>query len=144
MTRLEKEFNNIIDSMMFPTRVSRAFNNTGATYPPYNIIRLSDTQTVLEVAVAGFKESEVSVTVEEGYLKISGRKEKTTEASEYLYRGIGTRAFDKSFALSKDAKPDAAEYSDGILSVFVSYELPEDKKPKQIPISRKEPVYLTE
>jgi len=143
MTRLQKELDSIIDSMLFPTRYTSAYTNSGSSYPPYNIIRLSDTETVLEVAVAGFKEEEINVVVEDEKLKISGKKE-TTETSNYVYKGIGTRAFEKTFALSKDTKVTKAEYADGILSVFVHYEVPEEKKPKQIPIHRGERMYLTE
>ena len=143
MTRLQKELDSIIDSMLFPTRYTSAYTNSGSSYPPYNIIRLSDTETVLEVAVAGFKEEEINVVVEDEKLKISGKKE-TTETSNYVYKGIGTRAFEKTFALSNDTKVTKAEYADGILSVFVHYEVPEEKKPKQIPIHRGERMYLTE
>jgi molecular chaperone IbpA len=134
MTRLEKEINEIIDAMLYPTRYAKAFQNVGSSYPPYNIIRLSDKETILEVAVAGFKEDEVSVTVEDGRLKVSGSKKDGPETAQYLYKGIGTRSFERSFALSKDTKVERAEYADGILSVYVHYEIPEEKKPKQIPI----------
>ena len=143
MTTLQKELSNIIDSMLFPSMYTSGHKNSGSTYPPYNIIRLSETEAVIEIAVAGFKEEEVSVVVEDGRLKISGKKT-SPEYSEYLYKGIGTRAFEKSFALSKDSKVTNAEYADGILSVFVSYETAPEKKPKQIPISRGEREYLTE
>jgi molecular chaperone IbpA len=143
MTRIQKEFDDIINTLLFPTRYTKTFNNVGASYPPYNIIKVSENETVLEVAVAGFKEDEVNVVVEDGYLRISGKKE-NTDVATYLYKGIGTRAFEKAFALSKDAKVDHAEYDDGILSIFVKYEVPEEKKPKQIPISKGERIYLTE
>ncbi len=142
MTRLEKELNSIIDSMLFPTRYTKTFANSGTSYPPYNIIRLDETRTVLELAVAGFKDSEISVIVEDEHLKISGKKTESDDIN-YLYKGIGTRAFERTFALSKDSKIEGAEYVDGILSVFVSYEIPKEKKPKQISITRGDKVYLT-
>ena len=55
MTRLEKELNDVLDAVFFPSRLTQSFAKSGASYPPYNIIRLSDTKTVLELAVAGFK-----------------------------------------------------------------------------------------
>lgn len=143
MTRIQKEIDDIISTLLFPTRYAKTFNNVGASYPPYNIIKISENETVLEVAVAGFEEEEVNVVVEDGYLRISGKKENTGTAT-YLYKGIATRAFEKTFALSKDAKVDRAEYAHGILSIFVKYEVPEEKKPKQIPISKGERIYLTE
>lgn len=143
MTRLQRELDSIIDSLLFPTRYTTAYANSGPSYPPYNIIRLSDTETVLEVAIAGFKEAEVNVVVEDEQLKISGKKE-ATDSSNYIHKGIGARAFERTFALSKDTKVTKAEYADGILSIFVHYEVPEEKKPKQIPVQRGERVYLTE
>jgi len=143
MTRLQRELDSIIDSLLFPTRYTTAYANSGPSYPPYNIIRLSDTETVLEVAIAGFREEEVNVVVEEEKLKISGKKE-ATDSSNYIYKGIGARAFERTFALSKDTKVTKAEYADGILSIFVHYEVPEEKKPKQIPVQQGKRIYLTE
>ena len=143
MTRLQRELDSIIDSLLFPSRYATGYANTGPSYPPYNIIRLSDTETVLEVAIAGFKEEEVNVVVEDEKLKISGKKE-SADTSNYIYKGICARAFERTFALSKDTKVTKAEYADGILSVFVHYEVPEEKKPKQIPVQQGKRLYLTE
>lgn len=145
MTRLQKELDGIIDSILFPNRFATA-HQKAATYPPYNIIKLSDTKAVLELAVAGFKEEDISITVDENNLKISASIQKSPEDPEinYIYKGIGTRAFEKTFSLATDTKVESAEYADGILSVFFVYEIPEEKKPKPIPISRGERLYLTE
>lgn len=143
MTRLEKELDDIINTFIFPPRMTKTFTNAGPSYPPYNIIRLDDSRKVLEMAVAGFKEDEINVVVEDGHLRVSGSKA-DTDSNDYIYKGIGTRSFEKSFALGPDTIVESAEFSDGILSVFVRYEIPEEKKPKQIPISRGERVYLTE
>jgi molecular chaperone IbpA len=142
MTTLQKELNAMFDTLFFPNRYTTTFANSGSSYPPYNIIRLSDTETVLEVAVAGFKEDEINVVVENGYLKVSGKKEVVNDV-QYVYKGIGTRSFEKAFSLSKDTKITRAEYVDGILSVYVNYEVPEERKPKEIPIVRaSKPQYL--
>jgi molecular chaperone IbpA len=143
MTRLEREINDAIESIFFPSRLTRTFANSGSSYPPYNIVRLTDEKTVLELAVAGFKETELNVSVEDGFLRISGKKEET-DGVKYLHKGIGTRAFERVFSLARDTKVDGAEYADGILSVFFSYEIPEEKKPKQIEIHRGQRMYLTE
>lgn len=143
MTRLEKEFNDVIESIFFPSRLTQTFAKSGSSYPPYNILRLSDEKTVLELAVAGFDEKDLNVIIEEGYLKISGKKEEP-EGLKYLYKGIGTRAFERVFTLAKDTKVDGAEYANGVLSIFISYEVPEEKKPKQIEIHKGERLYLTE
>ena len=144
MTRLEKELDDIVSTLLFPARYAKTFVNSGASYPPYNIIRLDEIRSVVEIAVAGFKESELSVLVEDGNLKISGKKEVEHAASSYIHKGIGTRAFERSFALSAETKVDRAEYADGILSIFVTYIVPEEKKPNEIPITRGQRQYLTE
>lgn len=143
MTRLEKEIDEIVNSLLFPARYAKSFVNSGASYPPYNIIRLDEQHAVLEVAVAGFKEAELDVVVEDGVLKITGRKQES-DSIDYIYKGIGTRAFERKFTLSQDARIEKAEYADGILSVFVEYIIPEEKKPNTIPINKGERLYLTE
>lgn len=143
MTRLEKELNDVLDAVFFPSRLTQSFAKSGASYPPYNIIRLSDTKTVLELAVAGFKEEDLTVTVDDGHLRVAGKKDDVDD-TKYLYKGIGTRAFERVFTLAKDTKVDGAEYADGILSVFFSYEVPEEKKPKKIEITKSQKMLLTE
>ena len=143
MTRLEKEIDEIVNSLLFPARYAKSFVNSGASYPPYNIIRLDEQHAVLEVAVAGFKEAELNVVVEDGILKVSGRKQESDNIN-YIYKGIGARAFERNFTLSQDARIERAEYADGILSIFVEYIVPDEKKPNMIPINRGERQYLTE
>jgi molecular chaperone IbpA len=143
---MTKELETIINALMFPTARSRDYAHDGTSYPPYNIYRDGENATILEMALAGFKESELNVVVEDRNLKISGRKETTTSKSDgYIYKGIATRSFEKTFTLRNGSKVLSAEYADGILTVKVSYEIPEEKKPKQIPISQKsEKEFLTE
>lgn len=143
MTTLEKELDNIVHSLLFPARYAKSFVNSGASYPPYNIIRLDEQHVVLEVAVAGFKEAELNVIVENGELKIAGRKQEV-ENVEYIHKGIGARAFERKFTLSQDVRVEKAEYADGILSIFVEYIVPEEKKPNSIPINKGERLYLAE
>lgn len=115
------------------------------TYPPHNIIQLTDNELVLELAIAGFKPEDLTVTVEDTKLVIAGDSSKTKVATDrYIHRGIGMRNFIRTFSLSQNTKLDRAEYSDGILSVFLIHEIPEEKKPKEIPINRGERLYLTE
>jgi molecular chaperone IbpA len=145
MNSLEKSIHSVfdsIDTMLFPSRFAKTFTNVGGSYPPYNIIKVSESETVLEIAVAGFRETEISVSIENNILKITGKKE-TTDHSNYLYKGIGSRYFERSFTLPADTKVEKAEYADGILSVFIQYELPEEKKPRQIALSKGSRSYLS-
>lgn len=141
MTDLEKEINTIFNSLLFPTRYNNKVSTTG--FPPYNIIKSSEDSAVIELAVAGFSESELGVVVDGDILKVSGKKE-AEDDKDYLHKGIGTRSFERTFTLSKDSKVIDAGYSDGILSIKVEYEIPEEKKPKIIQIGSNKKQLLTE
>lgn len=142
MTKLEKELDDILNTLLFPARYAKSFVSSGSSYPPYNIIKLSDELVVLEMAVAGFKESELDVSIEDSIMKITGKKEVSDTDIDYIYKGIGTRAFEKTFPLSPDTVINRAEYSDGILSVYVDRVKPKEKKSNSIPINKGEKVYL--
>jgi molecular chaperone IbpA len=107
------------------------------TYPPHDIVKIDDKNYRVDVAVAGFSEDEVSVTLERDVLTISGKRQEQNEKSEYVFRGIAKRDFDLKFNLyNKFLKVDNAVMKDGILSIqFVSV-VPEDQLPKQITIQK--------
>jgi molecular chaperone IbpA len=103
------------------------------SFPPYDLVKLDDDTYRISLAVAGFNSSEVEVSVDNGSLIIKG--EKTDETStEVLHKGIATRKFTRTFALGEYMEVDRAEMADGILSVFVERNIPEEKKPKKIAI----------
>ena len=139
---MTKEFENLISALLAPDRFAKTFGGSGV-YPPYNIIRVDENETVLEVAVAGFKESELAVTSENGVLKVSGKKT-NADIANYAYKGIGARNFERSFSLDENSVVGNAEYADGILSVYIRMILPENKKTNVIPITKGNREYLTE
>ena len=99
-------------------RLSKA---AGDGYPPYNIERLARTQTRAEtlritLAVAGFADDELDVTVEENELVIRG-KQREEPAREYLHRGIAARQFQKTFVLAEGIEVTGADLKDGLLSI---------------------------
>lgn len=103
-----------------------------ATYPPYNIRSLGDNKYVIQVAVAGFKESELTVTVEDNTLTVAGGK--AEEEESYLYKGIATREFKRTFTLEDSVEVTGAKVENGILSIELENNLPPKKMPKLIPI----------
>lgn len=111
----------------------REFNLESQTYPPHNIIRIDDTKFVIELAVAGFKKSEITITENKGVLMLKGSKESEPE-STYQHRGIGKRAFEKSFRIAEYYEIENAALEDGILSVSFVKNEPEETKPKLIAI----------
>lgn len=136
MTDVDRLFSNL-----FGTFLSSGVKELNA-YPPYNVIKISDRETVLEYAVAGFNEKQITVEVENNILKIAGSKD-NTDVANYLYKGIGTRSFEKRFSLNKNSEVTKAEYADGILSIYIKSSTPEINK-SSIPITKGERLYLTE
>jgi molecular chaperone IbpA len=106
------------------------------TYPPYNIERTGENAYRISVAVAGFGESELSLESKENTLTIRGeKKEKTDEPKgEVLYQGIAGRAFERRFQLADHVQVTGAALENGLLHVDLVREIPEAKKPRQIPI----------
>jgi len=101
-------------------------------HPFYNIKRIKDDQYVLEMALAGYKKSEVKVDVTDGVLSIKGNTSK--EADDYVHRGISKRSFAKQLQLSEYVECKGAKLEDGMLKVDLEYNPPENKKPKTIEV----------
>jgi len=111
--------------------------NTSDKFPPHNIIKLDDQKYVVELAVAGFNEDEIDITVEDGVLKIAGEKKETEDEIEYLHKGIGTRSFTKSIKLIDTVEVHGAQYKNGILKIGLENVIPDHKKPKKVEINKK-------
>lgn len=118
--------------------LGRQFDRPQSKYPPHDIIRLSDTQFRIDLAVAGFTKSDITVTLEKNILTVSGAKIKSVDEYEdalvYLHRGIGNRSFKKNFTLNDQVVVQSATVVDGILSINLERIVPEDEAPRTIPI----------
>ena len=110
-------------------------------YPPYNIERTGDNAYRISVAVAGFAENELSIEAKENTLTIRGGKEAKDEKNhgEVLYQGIAARAFERVFQLADYVQVKGASLQNGLLHVDLVREIPEAKKPRQIPIGNHQP-----
>lgn len=107
------------------------------TYPPYDIIKTGENTFEVRVAVAGFNPGEVDITVKDGNLVITGEKFVDEEAptTEYLHHGISNRRFIRSFQLADKVEVVGAVSKNGILTVQLERQLPEELQPKSIAIS---------
>jgi molecular chaperone IbpA len=106
-------------------------------YPPYNIERTGDNAYRITVAVSGFAKDELSIVAKENTLTIKGEKvsgENGKDKSEVLYRGIAARAFERIFQLADFVLVKNASLENGLLHVDLVREIPEAKKPRNIPI----------
>ena len=103
------------------------------TFPPHNIIKTDEHKYIVELAVAGFSRDEIDIEVQENTLTIKGEKLDKSELN-YLHRGIGTRSFTKSIAISDTIAVKGAEYKDGILRIGLENIIPEHRKPRKVTI----------
>lgn len=106
------------------------------SYPPYNIKKVNDDKYEIEMAVAGFSKPDLKVEVKNGQLIVEGTKKSKEESSDvdYVYKGIASRHFRQSFALADHLKVKSSEFKDGILTVHLEGEMPEEKKSQSIEI----------
>jgi molecular chaperone IbpA len=113
-------------------------HQSNSNYPPHNVIKTGDDTVTIEVAVAGFAEGEIDVTIEKRLLTITGSCKTEDNASyEYLHRGISSRDFKQVFPLNEHVEVKSASIHNGILRVYLEREVPEAAKPKSIAITYK-------
>ena len=108
-------------------------------YPPYNIERTGENAYRISVAVAGFGENDLSIEAKENTLTIKGVKQTEKTSGEVLYQGIAARAFERVFQLADYVQVKGAALENGLLHVDLVREIPEAKKPRQIPIGNGQP-----
>lgn len=110
-------------------------------YPPYNIERVEEDRFAIELAVAGFAETDLDIETKDGLLTVAGRKNREDDADdgrEYLHRGIAERSFIRRFQLADHVIVTGAALLNGVLRVDLVRELPEAKKPRKILIGSTE------
>jgi len=117
--------------------LNRTFSTAKDNYPPYNIVRVSETKFTVEVAVAGFAESEIDVSLADNVLTVTGAKVKDDNhpSPDYLHQGISNRSFDRDFTLADNVEVRGAKVENGILSIELESIVPEEKKAKKIEIT---------
>ena len=106
--------------------VERTATSGNDGYPPFNIEQSSDNGFRITLAVAGFREEDISITVEERQLVIRGRQaEEAEEGRVFLHRGIAARAFQRSFVLAEGVEVAGARMANGLLHIDLVRALPE-------------------
>ena len=108
---------------------------TGSTdnYPPHNIVKIDDDHFVVELAVAGFAESELDIEVKDSLLTVSGAREDTRI---YAHKGISARKFSRQFTLNEHVNVTTAALANGILSIALERDIPEEERPRKIEIGK--------
>jgi HSP20 family molecular chaperone IbpA len=136
MTNLSRYRTTDIDTLMnkiskntigWDEYLDRFFNlhETTSNYPPYNLIELSNVQSRLEIALAGFKKSEVFVYTEYGKLFVEGQKEDKETDTVYTHKGLAQRSFTRSWTLSDDVEIKSVVFENGLLTIDLHKVVPE-------------------
>ena len=124
-------FDNIIDELLRATSQQNSSN-----YPPYNILKYTEDKFAIELAVAGFKNGDIDVTVEKNQLTVKGEQSIDLDTSvEYLHRGISARNFVRTWTLADHVEVRGAEVNNGILVIDLERFVPDEQKPKKIAIN---------
>ena len=106
--------------------LNRVFDlhETTSNYPPYNLVQVSNTESLIEIALAGFKKKEVNVYTQDGKLFIEGQKEDKETETNYLHKGLAQRSFTRAWTLSDDTEVRSVTFDDGLLSVVLGRIVP--------------------
>jgi molecular chaperone IbpA len=104
-------------------------------YPPYNIVKTDENTYLIELAVAGFGPDDVDIELYDGVLAISGKVDASSDDS-YIYKGIANRSFERRFTLADTVEVEGVDLHQGILTVRLKNVIPEEKKPRKIPIGK--------
>jgi len=114
------------------------FNNPrlqNSNYPPHNIVKYSDSEYAIEVAVAGFSKNQITVEVDQDQLIVRGIQEKNDDITvEYLHRGLAARDFEQTWTLAEYMEVKDAEVNDGMLIINIERVVPEALQPRKITI----------
>ena len=116
---------------------SNAYTASSTGYPPYNIEQIDDGKWVISIAVAGFGEEDIKVSQKERNLTVKGKIESKIDDDNdnFVHRGIANRSFDRTFRLGPHVLVRNATLKNGMLAIDLEQELPEEEKPKEIPIT---------
>ena len=105
-------------------------------WPPYDIVKSGEDDYRITMAVAGFIEDELTITQEQNVLMVAGQKSgEAEENAQYLHRGIADRAFQRRFELADHVKVVGASLVNGLLTVDLKREIPEEMKPRRIAVA---------
>ena len=107
------------------------------SYPAYNIEKTGDLSYEITIALAGFKETQLNIELEQNVLTISTLNEEPLENRNYIHKGIATRAFTKQFRLAENVEVDNASFENGLLVVKLHKNIPEADLPRKIEINAK-------
>jgi len=121
---------------LFDMLENSSIGQTQENYPPFDLVKEGENEYRIQLAVAGFRPDEIDITAQQNVLVVSGRKtdESDEKGTDFIYRGIANRSFERRFALADHIQVRGADLKDGLLSIELVREIPEAMKPRKINI----------
>ena len=108
----------------------QTLHETQSNYPPYNLIQVSNVESRLELALAGFKKEEVNVYTQDGKLFVEGQKADVETERTFVHRGVAQRSFTRSWTLSDETEVRSVTFEDGLLVIDLGKIVPEHHQRK--------------
>ena len=111
-------------------------NQKQNSFPAYDIVKVNEDEYEITLAVSGLNKKDINMEVHDGVLTIEGQSsnEVNDNSIQYVYKGIARRAFEQKFRLEQFVEVKDAKLVDGLLTVSLKREIPEERKPKKIPL----------
>lgn len=122
------------DTHLEATRKATENLKNQKSYPPYNIKTVGDNSYIIEIAVAGFSRSDIDVELWNKTLTVTGKSAEADD-SVYLYRGLASRAFTRTFTIADNVKVNEIKLNDGMLRIYLDHVIPEEFKPRKLEIT---------
>jgi molecular chaperone IbpA len=127
-------FDDQINQMMkFHDEVTKNIPN----YPPFNIKKVDENHYAIEMAIAGFGQTDIDIELNDGKLVVRGNVDCDETPDDFIFKGIAQRAFTRTFALNDEIEVKDAEILNGMLKIGLERLIPEHKQPKKIPVKAK-------
>lgn len=126
-------FDRMLDRM---NAVNNTTQRNTSNYPPYNIVKVDEDNFNIELALAGFTDKDIDITLKDGVLYVEGNQGDNDERT-YLHRGLSARSFRRSFTIADTIVVNGADFVNGILTISLENVIPEEKKPRKIAINNK-------
>lgn len=133
---MDKFFVGFDDQWNRMTKLHDEMTRNIPNYPPYNIYKSDENKYVIELAVAGFGKQDIELHLDGDHLIVKGNMKDDTQS--FLYKGIATRAFTRSFVIDDNVVVNGASMINGMLKVFLERIIPDHKKPRKIEIEDQE------
>lgn len=131
------------DRMIDRINAMQSTAKSATNYPPYNVIKTSENEYLVEIAVAGFHEDDFDVSLKDGVLSVKADASLSEDDITFIHKGIANRGFERTFTLADTIEVRNVELDRGMLTISLENVIPEEKRPIKFEVTKKQQL-LTE